>query len=304
MAKPPILKGVFAAALTPLKDDLTPDDALVVAHCRWLLGRGCHGIAILGTTGEANSLCMKERIRVMEAVVEAGIDPKCLLPGTGCCALTDSVIQTTRAVELGVGGVLMLPPFYYKGVSDDGVFASYAEVIERVGSDALRIYLYHFPAMSQVPLSVALVERLVRAYPDTVVGVKDSSGDVDYLRALKSAVPNFAVFSGRDDRVQAFLQGGGAGCITGMANVASPVLRALYDGDAAAHDKASALRRAFAPHSLIPALKALMAQATGYQGWATVRPPLTVLTDEAVAILMADLAASGLTLDDLEGAPC
>jgi len=300
MSKPPILKGVFAAALTPMKADLTPDDALLAAHCKGLLAQGCDGIAILGTTGEANSLCMKERIRVMDWMVAAGIDPARLLPGTGCCALTDSVIQTTRAVELGMGGVLMLPPFYYKDVSDDGLFAAYAEVIEQVGSERLRVYLYHFPHMSAVPLSVTLVERLARAYPETVVGLKDSSGDVAYLRALKAALPDFAVFTGRDDTLRAFMQEGAAGCITGLCNIAAPLLRAAFDGDDAALETVAALRAAISPYPLTPALKAIMGRVTGDSRWAPMRPPLMALDTAQTDALMAAIAATGYTVES----PC
>ena len=165
------LGGVFAAVLTPQTADLSPDHDALAKHCRWLLDNGCDGLAVLGTTGEGNAFSVDERIAILEGLAEAGIAGETLLPGTGCCALSDTVRLTRRAVELGVAGVLVLPPFYYKNVSDEGLFAAYAEVIERIGDSRLKVYLYHFPQMSAVPLSLALIERLIKAYPDTVVGM-------------------------------------------------------------------------------------------------------------------------------------
>lgn len=296
---PPILSGVYCAVLTPMKADLTPDDKLMVRHCKWLLDQGCDGLSILGTTGEANSLCMKERIRTMDSLVEAGIDPARLMPGTGCCALTDTCIQTGRAMELGVGGVLMLPPFYYKNVSDDGLFASYSEVIQRVGSDRLRIYLYHFPQMSAVPISLSLIERLVTAYPDTVVGMKDSSGDLDNMLTVQKAFPDFAVFTGWDHLLKPLLAAGGAGCITAVANIAAPLLRRIMDGapDAdAAHDRIDAVRQAITARPLIPGLKEVMARHDGNPGWRFMRPPMVAVDDATGDGLMADIAATGFEI--------
>src|SRR6266545_1611608 len=168
--------GVFAAVLTPFDDTGAPDSATLALHCRWLLTNGCDGLSILGTTGEGNSLTVDERLRLMEKLVEDGIPAQVLLPGTGCCAVPDSVRLTARAVHLGVSGVLLLPPFYYKSVSEEGVFAAIGEVIERVGDPRLRVYLYHFPQMTAVPFGPALIERLRARYPDTIAGMKDSSG--------------------------------------------------------------------------------------------------------------------------------
>ena len=183
------ISGVLAAVLTPLNADLSPDLDRLLRHCRWLIDNGCDGLAVLGTTGEANSFSVDERIAILDGLAEAGIPGDRLLPGTGCCALTDSVSLTRRAVELGAAGVLMLPPFYYKDVSDAGLFATFAEIIERVGDSRLRIYLYHFPRMSAVPFSHALIEDLLKRYPDTVAGMKDSSGDLANMAGAARAFP-------------------------------------------------------------------------------------------------------------------
>lgn len=282
-----------------MRDDLIPDDALLAAHCRWLLANGCDGLAVLGTTGEANSLSMKERIRMMESLVAAGIDPARMMPGTGCCAITDSVIQTTRAVELGVAGVLMLPPFYYKGVSDDGVFAAFSEVIQRVGSEKLRVYLYHFPQMSAVPLSLNVIGRLLKEYPGTVVGMKDSSGDLDNMLAVLKAFPDFAVFTGWDHLLKPVMAAGGAGAITAVANIGAPLLQDIIAGGPAAdaaHAQVDKLREAIIQQPFIPGLKEVMARHSGIDGWRNVRPPMMPLTAAEGDRLVADIAASGYVI--------
>ena len=183
-------RGVFAAALTPLKSDLSVDDERLVSHCRWLLKNGCNGLAVLGTTGEANSFSVFERIKILETLNDGGIPGEALMPGTGSCSFTDTVELTRRAVELGAGGILMLPPFYYKEVSDEGLFASYSEVVERISDERLKIYLYHHPEMSGVSISLNLIERLLKRYPNTIMGIKDSSGDFKNMTKLVQKFPD------------------------------------------------------------------------------------------------------------------
>lgn len=296
------LKGVFAAALTPLKADLTPDDQKLVGHGRWLLANGCDGLAILGTTGEANSFCLKERIRIIETMVEAGIPGSVLMPGTGCCSITDAVTLTQVAVRAGAGGVLMLPPFYYKNVSDQGLCDFFSNVIQQVGDARLKIYLYHFPQMSATPVSMNLIEMLVKKYPDTVVGMKDSSGDFENMKAAAKNFPGFAVFPGADDLLLPMLKEGGAGCITACANVASKqageVWRAFHaKKDAtAAHQELVAVRKAYQKHPLSAALKATMADITGDDTWLTVRPPLVTLDKAKQKQLFDELKEIGFAL--------
>ncbi|MCP3998112.1 MAG: dihydrodipicolinate synthase family protein, partial [bacterium] len=208
------ISGVLCPVITPFDRELNPDPERLIRQCRWLLSQNA-GLAVFGTNSEANSLSVDEKIELLDRLVDAGIDTARMMPGTGCCALTDTVRLTERAVELGCAGTLMLPPFFYKGVSDDGLFASYAEVIERVGSRALRVYLYHIPPVSQVGISLALIERLVRAYPETVVGIKDSSGDWENTGAmLERGWDEFRIFAGSESFLLRTMQSGGAGCIS------------------------------------------------------------------------------------------
>ena len=165
--------GVWSPALTPLDENLAPDAMRGAEHMKWLLQSGCHGIALFGTTSEATSFSVEERMDYLDAILAAGVPASQLMVGTGCCAITDSVRLSNHALKSGCEKVLMLPPFYYKGVSDDGVYASYAEVLERVGSASLQLYFYHFPKLSMVPISHAVIERVTKAYPHNVAGLKD-----------------------------------------------------------------------------------------------------------------------------------
>ena len=298
---PPIARGVFAAALTPLTADLAPDHAALARHCRWLLDQGCDGLAVLGTTGEANSFGLAERMTVLERLIDSGIPAAALLPGTGLSAVPDTVALTRHALQAGVAGVVMLPPFYYKNVSEDGLFAAYAEVIERVGEARLRLYLYHFPKMSQVPIGLGLIERLRRAYAETVVGMKDSSGNLANMAAAARAFPGFAVFAGSDSLFYPALCAGAAGCITAVANVACHLARRVCDGmqgggAEAAHAELDAVRKAIEVHPLVAALKEIMARQAGDDAWLAMRPPLVRLAPEQAADLMARLQASGVAL--------
>ena len=270
--------GVITASLTPMHEDFSVDHKRLISHCRWLLDQGSDGIALLGTTGEANSLSIKERMQILDAVVDAGISPFRLLVGTGCCAFPDSVELTRHALEYKVGGVLMLPPFYYKEVSDNGLFASFANIIERIGSDALRIYLYHFPKMSATPLSHNLIEELLKHYPSVVAGIKDSSGDWNNMRTMTDRFPGFRVYAGTEQFLLDILRIGGTGCISATTNVTIPLAARVYtmrDREIAneLQQQLTKIRLDLQQYSFIPALKALTANRTGDEDWNFMRPP-------------------------------
>ncbi len=293
--------GIWAPAVTPLDQDLAPDPGRFAAHVHWLLDNGCHGVAVFGTTGEANSFSVDERIALLDASLEAGIPAERLMVGTGCCALTDSVRLTRHAVESGCNRVLMLPPFYYKGVADEGLAASYAEVIERVGSSRLAIYLYHFPKLSGVPITPGLVDLLLASHPTVIKGVKDSSGDADSTADFLRRYPQLAIFPGTEALLLSGLQQGGAGSITASANVNAPAIRRVYDAwqggnlDEAARlqDRITAHRLALQSNPLIPTLKRLVARAHDDPAWLTLRPPLTPLDEAAAARQDQALAEAG-----------
>jgi len=283
-----LFRGVLAPVLTPFDEKLEPDVGRFVDHARWLLGDGCTGLAPFGTTGEALSLGLAERQRLLEALVEGGIDPAVLMPGTGLCSIADSVELTRAAVEAGCGGVMMLPPFYYKGVSDDGIYRHFAEIIDRIGDARLKIYLYHIPPQAVVGFSMDLVGRLLRDFPDTVVGLKDSSGDWDNTKALLDAYPGFATLSGSEIFLLDNLRGGGAGCITATGNINARAIRAVFDGwegtDADALQGAiTTFRQIVQSQPMIPMLKHVVAHYRDDAGWARVRPPLPAGVEASAA---------------------
>jgi 4-hydroxy-tetrahydrodipicolinate synthase len=294
MSVPARFSGILSPVVTPFNRDLRPDAERLIEHCRWLLSKKV-GLAVFGTNSEGNSLSVDEKFALLDGLVDAGIEPARLMPGTGCCALPDTVDLTRYATELGCGGVLMLPPFYYKNVSDDGLFASYSEVIERVGSSRLRMYLYHIPPVAQVGVSIDLVERLVRRYPQTVVGIKDSSGDWNNTQALIDRKwEDFRVFAGSETFLLQTMRAGGAGCVSAIANINPAAIHQLYAGwQSAASDNLqqglNEFRQLMQRYPMIPALKAVIARYTCDTEWGIVRPPLVELTSEQYQGLVAIL---------------
>lgn len=294
--------GVFAAALTPMDGHLNPDHGPFVEHCRSLLDAGCHGLGVFGTTGEGNSLSAGERSRALEALLEGGVPAHKLLFGAGSCALSEAVEMCRAAVEVGAGGVLMLPPFYYKDVDDEGLFRFFAEAIERVGDDRLRVYLYHFPGIAGVGFSLPLVGRLQEEYPGVVAGIKDSSGDAKRIQALCREFPDFAVYAGTESLLLDTLRWGGAGCISATANVTARAARRVHDlyrdgreNEAAAEQEMLVGRRAvFEAYPQVPALKAAVGHLTGGESWRYLRPPLVSLDGTVEREVVSHLMASGL----------
>ncbi len=299
------IRGVLAPVVTPFRTDLSPDPQRFVAHCRWLVSQNA-GLAFFGTNSEANSLSLSERLALMDALLDSGIPPARMMPGTGCCALPDSVELTRKAVAAGCSGVLMLPPFFYKNVSDDGLFRSYSEVIQRVADDRLRIYLYHIPPVAQVPITAALIERLLKAYPKTIAGIKDSSGDWNHTAMLLENFQSedFDVFCGSEVFLLQTLRGGGAGSITATGNVNPAMIHDLFchwqsaDADAL-QARITGIRRAFETLPLISSLKAAVAWKRNDAQWREVRPPLVSASAEKARALEESLAALGFDMPGL-----
>jgi len=293
--------GVFAASLTPMTADLEIDVPGAVAHNKWLLANGCDGVAPLGTTGEANSLSLDERLALLDALADAGITGAQLIAGVGCTAIPDTVALTRKALANGAGGVLMLPPFYYKAPSEDGLFAAYAEVIERVGDPALQIYLYNFPQQVGFELPISLMARLVEAYPDTVVGSKDSSGDWPRMERTLSEIPGFRLFPGSEEFLLAGLREGAVGCISATVNVTAPQAQDVFanwrgDNADALQNHLTELRMAFKGLPAIPVMKAYIARARNNPDFANLRPPFTPGSEADLATVSERLAAARFEL--------
>jgi 4-hydroxy-tetrahydrodipicolinate synthase len=302
------IEGVLAPVITPFRKDYSPDAERFVRHCRWLLKSGCAGLAVFGTNSEANSMSVGEKRKLLEALVAGGVAASTLMPGTGHCALSDSIEMTRAAVELGCAGVLMLPPFYYKGVSDEGLYRNFAEVIECVGDERLSLYLYHIPPVAQVPITLNLIEKLLSKYPGIVAGVKDSSGDWSNTKAMLDnfAKSGFDVFAGSEVFLLDNMRNGGKGCITATGNInPGPIANVYKNWRSAEADKLqagiTATRKIVQKQPMIPALKSAVAHFGNDAEWRTCRPPLIELTRKQEEELITELKAAGFTMPGLTG---
>ncbi len=271
-------RGLFTASLTPMNDDLSVNYKTLIEHINWLLINGSNGICLLGTTGEANSFSIEERMDVLDEVIEAGIEPHKLLVGTGTCVISDTIILTQHAVSHGVGGVLMLPPFYYKDLTDQGVLDYFKLVIEGVDNDNLKIYLYNFPKMTGVSFNIDLVKKLIAAFPGVIVGMKDSSGNWQAMQAVCDEIPGFQLFTGTEKYLLDTLRAGGAGCISATFNASIKYGAKVYSNwqEAEADElqvKLNDIRKRFEVDSFISSLKFLFAKWFDEPKWLNVRPP-------------------------------
>jgi 4-hydroxy-tetrahydrodipicolinate synthase len=306
MSKVKRIEGVLSPVITPFRKDYSPDAERFVRHCKWLLKSGCSGLAVFGTNSEANSMSVAEKRRLLEALVKGGVPAASLMPGTGHSALSDSIEMTRAAVELGCAGVLMLPPFYYKGVPDEGLFRNFAEVIERVGDERLQLYLYHIPPVSQVAITLGLIERLLKKYPASIAGVKDSSGDWSNTKAMLDAFAKsgFDVFAGSEVFLLDNMRNGGKGCITATGNInPGPIDNVYRNWKGPDADKLqagiTATRKIVQKQPMIPALKAAVAHFGKDPEWKTCRPPLIELSVSEETTLISELRASGFTMPGL-----
>jgi 4-hydroxy-tetrahydrodipicolinate synthase len=302
------IEGVLAPVITPFRKDYSPDAERFVRHCRWLLKSGCAGLAVFGTNSEANSMSVGEKRKLLEALVAGGVPASTLMPGTGHCALSDSIEMTRAAVELGCAGVLMLPPFYYKGVSDEGLYRNFVEVLERVGDERLSLYLYHIPPVAQIPITLSLIEKLLSKYPGIVAGVKDSSGDWSNTKAMLDnfAKSGFDVFAGSEVFLLDNMRNGGKGCITATGNInPGPIASVYKNWRSAEADKlqagVTATRKVVQKQPMIAALKSAVAHFAHDAEWRTCRPPLTELTRKQEEELITELKAIGFTMPGLAG---
>lgn len=299
------IRGILSPVVTPFGPDGSVDLDRFVRHCRWLQANNV-GLAFLGTNSEANSLGPDERLEMMDALLDAGLDPKAMMPGTGACDLPTAVRLSRKAARAGCAGVLTLPPFYYKGVSDEGLFRFFSELVEQVGEASLRVYLYHIPPVAQVGISLDLIERLLDRYPGNIAGMKDSSGDWNTTQAVLERFRDrgFDVFPGSEVFLLKGLRHGGAGCISATANVNPAAIRRVFDEwQSAQADQLQQgldeIRGVFQRYPMIPALKAAIAHWSGDAQWRRVRPPLVELSGAQQAELIAGLQAAGFSMPGL-----
>jgi 4-hydroxy-tetrahydrodipicolinate synthase len=318
------IRGVLAPVVSPFHADLSPDPERFIRHCRWLLSLNC-GLAPFGTTGEANSLSKEERMSLLDAMVAAGVDPSRMMPGTGCCSITETVELTAHAVKHGCAGVLMLPPFYYKNVSEEGLYGYFSDVVQRVGDARLRIYLYHIPPVAIVGITPKLVEHLLKAYPSAIAGMKDSSGDWNNMKTFLDAFAGIGldVFVGSESFLLANMRHGGAGTISATANVNPAAIYALYAectrnrtsdiGHQTSEleqqqERLNVVREIFSSRkfpSMIAAVKQAIAIYANDPEWARVRPPLVELTTAQATLLAEQLRAIGFPIESrLANATC
>ena len=319
------IRGVLAPVVTPFKADLAPDSKRFIAHCKWLLSQNC-GLAVFGTNSEANSLSMEERLNLLDELVAAGVDPLRMMPGTGCCSIMETVMLAKQAGENGCAGVLMLPPFYYKDVGEEGLYRFFSEVVQRVGDARLKIYLYHIPPVAVVGITPRLVERLLGAYPSAIAGMKDSSGDWNntktfldaFVRAgraasIAGAARTFEVFVGSESFLLANMRNGGVGTISATANVNPAAIHKLYaacteeskfeNRESKLEDQQARLnvvRGVFSSRkfpSMIAALKQAIAIYADDPAWTRVRPPLVEFTPDQAKLLKSELEAIGFTIE-------
>jgi len=270
------LRGVIAAVATPIDQAGSPDTARATKLARHLLDHGCDGLNVLGTTGEATSFSLEERKRVMSAYAKAGLPMDRLMVGTGAAAVADAVALTRHAAELGFAGALLLPPFYYKGVPDDGLVAYVETIAQATAAKPIPIYLYHFPQQSGLPWHVALVRRLLDRFGGRIVGLKDSSGDMAYAREAAAISKGLAVFPSTEAVLLDARAGAFAGCISATANLNADLCQQAWSrGDKVALDAAVAIRKLFDGKALVSGVKALLAHIHADPALAQVKPPLS-----------------------------
>jgi len=296
------IRGVWCATLTPLDSAGAPDARMLRAHVERLFAAGVDGIALFGTTGEGQSFSVAQRRGGLDALLAAGIPPERILAGTGCAALADTIDLTRHAVSTGCAGALVLPPFFFKGLSEEGIYAAYARLIDGVADARLRLYLYHIPQVTAVPIPHDVISRLTTTYPGVVAGIKDSEGNLIHTRRLLERFRALSVFVGHEPHLPAALAAGGAGTICGVANLYPRLIRRLHDNalTSAAQDelaRVDALVALLARVPIFAAFKALLAQLTGDSNWEALCPPLVPLDRDARRAWLASVARVGLDVE-------
>lgn len=297
------ISGVWAAALTPLDAQGNIDLKTFTRHVNWLLKNGCHGVVIFGTTGEAPSFTMRERIDALDHLIENGVSPSKLVVGTGYCAFEDTFRLTVHATDRQCAGVLVIPPFFFKGISNEGIIGYYAKLIEDVGEN-ISLYLYHFPDMSGVGISHDVITTLVERYPEQVKGVKDSSGSLENMKAMASLFPQLSIMSGDDDLLLPLLEHGGKGSITATVNLIPSQLRQVYDNFTSGQEQDQNMltlienvwNKTLLQYPVTEAIKIYLSLHTNHKDWQHLRLPLVPLPANQVDDMLTSLEQYGLSL--------
>ena len=296
-------KGVITAALTPMREDLSADLDKLVRHCQWLIDRGSNGLAILGTTGEAASFSLQEKIDLLQGIANSSLPLSSTMVGTGHSAFTDTIALTKEALSLGMRHVLLLPPFYYKQVDDKGLEKYFDVVLEKINDPDLRIYLYHIPQLTGISFSISLIEQLIKKYPEQIVGMKDSGGDFTHMQLICHEFPNFLLYAGTEKFLWPTLQAGGSGCISATANVTSAEAAAVFqswltsdqEGEKK-QERLSQIRTAFEGQPFAAVLKQYLAMHQKDMNWLNIRPPNNWIPESSLLGVLTRLAELNFTI--------
>lgn len=294
------MTGVIAPILTPFNSDLSFASDLYISHAKWLLEQGLHFLSPFGTTGEALSMTVSERLDAVDALIDGGIDPAVLMPGAGLCNLDDTLTLCRHALERGCGAVMTLPPFFYKNASDDGLYAYFTRLVEKINSPQLKICMYHIPPLAGIGFTPELAGRLAADYPDIFIAYKDSSGNFENTKAVIAAAPKIAVFPGSERFLKDGLEHGGMGCISATCNINPAAIRHVYDVGTGAktddleslNDNMVSFRKIVEQYGPIPAMKGLLAIKRGESRWGNVRPPILPASAAKTEQLLKDLGDS------------
>jgi 4-hydroxy-tetrahydrodipicolinate synthase len=270
--------GIYAASLTPFHANGACDYEAYAAHCKDLMAQGCSGVVLFGTTGEGPSFTVAERQEGIQAMIERGVDPKKSIVSVGCPSIEDTVKLTQSALSAKCAAVLMMPPYFFKNVSDAGIIAFYREVIQKVNNPDLKIFLYHIPQYSGVRISLDIIRTLHGEFPNTVIGMKESEGNFELVQAVLKEFPHFQLLVGNEAMIAEAVSLGAAGAVSGIANICPQLICSLYNGKDRQHE-IEAFKKILKNYPFIPAVKSIMEQKKGAP-WSLMRPPLAPLTSE------------------------
>ncbi len=280
----PLFEGVYAASLTPMLPDFSCDYEELAHHCKDLMNRGCSGVVLFGTTGEGPSFTIEERKRALKELIERGIDPQRIIFGISCCSINDAVELACHAVEQNCSAVMIAPPFFYKNVDDQGVIAYYREIIQQSCSPNIKIFLYHIPQCTGVPMTINVIKTLWGEFPNNVIGIKDSEGNFSFIKEILNSFPGFKVFVGHETQISQAVQLGAAGGISGMANAYPELICSLYHfardrQKPDNNDEINSILKELKKYPLFPAIKSLVMNKKGTR-WRIMRPPLIPLDEK------------------------